>query len=85
MKEPKLAEYLEFLVDRQGQDEAAILAQALRTGIEALYREALVEEYLLGRVPRETVLREFGPERVEEIEYRRDALRRDVTWGLQGA
>jgi len=85
MKEPELAEYLEFLVGRQGQDEATVIAQALRAGIKALYREALVEEYLLGRVPREAVLRELGPERVEEIEYHRDTLRRDVTWGLQGA
>ena len=85
MKDPKLTEYLDFLVARRDQDEATVIAQALRAGIEALYQEALVEEYLLGRVPRETVLRELGPERVGEIEYRRDTLRRDIRWGLEGA
>jgi hypothetical protein len=27
----------------------------------------------------------LGPERLEEIEYQRDALRRDFEWGLKGA
>jgi len=44
--------------------------------------DALTEAYLLGEVPRETVLSELGAERLAEIEYQRDALRRDVEWGL---
>lgn len=85
MKDRKLAEHLDFLVSHAGQDEAAVLAQALRTGIEALYEEALVEGYLFDRVSREIVLRELGPERLEDIEYQRDALKREVEWGLKGA
>ena len=85
MKDRKLAEHLDFLVSHGGQDEAAVLAQALRTGIEALYEEALVEGYLFDRVSRENLLRELGPERLEEIEYQRDALKREVEWGLKGA
>lgn len=85
MKGRKLADHLDYLVSRQGQDEAAVLAQALRTGIEALYEETLIEEYLLGRVPRETLLQELGSERLNDVEDRKDALRREVEWGLKGA
>lgn len=85
MKDAKLTEHLEFLVSRRGQDEATVLAQALRKGIDALYEDTLVEEFLFGRVSRETVLRELGAERLNEIEYQRDTLRRDVGWGLKGA
>jgi len=67
------------------EDEATVLAQAVREGVHALYREALIEAYLLGQVSRETVLKELGPEQLEEIEYQRDALRRDVAWGLKNA
>lgn len=85
MRDHKLSEHLDFLVAQQGQDEAAVLAQALRTGIESLYREALIEAYLLGKVPRERVMEEISPDLLEEVEDQRDALRRDVEWGLQGA
>jgi len=85
MKDVKLAEHLEFLVSHRDQDEATVLAQALRRGIDALYEDTLVEEFLLGRVSRETVFRDLGSERLNEIEYQRDALRREVGWGLKGA
>ena len=80
-----LSEHLDFLVARRGEDEATVLAQALRKGIDALYEEALVEEFLLGRVAREAMLRTLGPDRLEEIEYQRDVLQREVRWGLKGA
>jgi hypothetical protein len=85
MHDKTLMEHLDFLVTQKGQDEAAVLAQALRAGIEALHQETLTEAYLLGKVPRETVLRELGSERLAEIDDQRDALRRDVAWGLKGA
>jgi hypothetical protein len=64
MRDPKLAEHLDFLTTE---------------------REALAEAYLLGRVPRETVLAELRQESLEIIEYQRDVLRRDVAWATQGA
>jgi transcription initiation factor IIE alpha subunit len=85
MRDKALTNYLEFLVTQSGEDEAAVLAQALRTGIETLYEEALTEAYLLGNVSRETVLKELGPDRLASIEYQRDAFRHDVEWGLKGA
>lgn len=80
MRERTLAEHLDFLVSERGQDEASVLAEALRTGIEALYREALTEAYLLGRVSREAVLAELGQDDLELVEQQRDALRRDIRW-----
>ena len=53
--------------------------------VRTLNCEVLVEAYLLGQVSRETVLEELGPEQLEEIEYQRDTLQRDVAWGLQNA
>lgn len=74
---------LAFVATLRQKDEATVLAEAVREGVRALYHEALLEAYLLGRVPRETVLQEFGPERVDEIEYRRDTMKKDVAWGLR--
>ena len=85
MNEIGLTEQLAFVIAQRQQDEATVLAQAVREGIQALYRETLIEAYLLGHVPRETILKELGPEELEEIEYQRDALQQDVEWGLKSA
>jgi hypothetical protein len=85
MADGTLTEHLNFLVTTRGEDESTILALALREGVEALYREALIEAYLLGRVSRETVARSVSPHDLREIELQRDALRRDVEWGSRSA
>ncbi len=83
--EMTLTQQLNFLITQRQQDEATILAQAMQAGMRALYQEALIQAYLLGKVSREKVWQELGEERLEEIEYQRDALKRDVIWGLQRA
>ncbi len=83
MDETKLTQQLNFVVKQRHQGEAEVLAQAVREGILILYQEALIEAYLLGQVPREQVLKELGPEKLEEIEYQRESLRHDVAWGLK--
>ena len=85
MNETGLTQQLAFVVARRREDEATVLAQAVREGIRTLYRETLIEAYLLGQVSREMVLKELGPEQLEEIEYQRDALQRDVAWGMKNA
>ena len=79
-----LVDKLTFLRRRRRENEAVVLAQAMQAGIDALYREALVEAYLLGEVPRQRVLDELGIETVTEIDYQRDTLERDVSWGASG-
>jgi hypothetical protein len=85
MADSMLLEHLEFLTMERGQDEATVLAEALRTGVEALYRDALTEAYLGGRVAREDVLLALGEDELARIERQRDALRRDVEWAARGA
>lgn len=78
-----LAQQLSFVIARRQQDEATVLAQAVREGIKCLYRESVIEAYLLGQITREQALKELGAEELEAIEYQRDTLRRDVEWGLK--
>jgi hypothetical protein len=83
MNETGLTEQLAFVVAQRQEDEATILAQAVREGIKTLYQEALVEAYLLGQVSREIILKELGLEKLQEIEYQRDSFQRDIAWGLK--
>ncbi len=85
LENPTFAQKLSFVVSQRGQDETALLAQAVHTGVEALYREALIEAYLAESVSRDEALQTLGPESLVEIEYQRDCLRRDLAWGLEEA
>ncbi len=82
MIEHPLTQQLEFVVTESKQDEASVLAQAVRRGLELLYKEALIEAFLMRRVPREKILHELGAEELAELEYQRDAFQHDVAWGL---
>lgn len=77
-----VTEELAFVAALREKDEADVLAEAVREGIRVLYQDALIEAYLLDRIPRQRMLDELGPERVDEIECRRDALKKDLAWGL---
>lgn len=79
-----LTEKLSYLASQRGEDEATLLARAVDAGVETLYREAVIEAYLEGRCSREELLRELGPAVAAEVDQRREALRRDVEWGLAG-
>jgi hypothetical protein len=82
MKTQALGEQLAFIVTQSKVNEAAILAQAVSKGIELLYQEAMIEAYLLGNISREQALKTLGFATLEEVEFQRDALKRDVEWGL---
>ena len=82
MREAALSRELAFVAAQRQIDEPTVVAQAVREGIRALYRETLIEAYLTGSISRDMVIKELGPETLEEVEYQRDALRRDVAWGL---
>jgi aryl-alcohol dehydrogenase-like predicted oxidoreductase len=83
MRSTKLADELQFVIAQSGQDEATVLARAVQAGMRILFREALVEGFLTGRVPREEALAALGPQELNAIELQRDALKRDVEWGLR--
>ena len=82
MREVTLTQELAFVMAQHQQDEATVLTRAVREGIRALHREALIEAYLMGRISRQEALKQLGPESLEEIGYQRDVLKRDVAWGM---
>ncbi|TGO02882.1 hypothetical protein PN36_17290 [Candidatus Thiomargarita nelsonii] len=82
MQNAALAEQLSFVVTQRGVNEATILAQAISKGIELIYQESVIEAYLLGGISREQALKTLGTATLKEVEYQREALKRDVEWGF---
>lgn len=82
MKKEAFTHELNFLVSQWGLDESTIIAKAVRKGMKVMYRNALIEAYLSGKISNDQAMKEFGPEALEKINYQRDILKRDVEWGL---
>lgn len=82
MKEATVSRELAFIANRRGIDETNILAKAVREGIRVIYQEAVTEDYLAGKISRDYALKELGLEKLMEIEFQREAIKKDIEWGL---
>lgn len=71
------------LAEHHEVDESAVIQRAVKTGVETLYRDMIVDMYLADEITREEAIDELGTETVEEVESARDAIEEDVTWGLR--
>lgn len=77
-------EKMDYLVRTTGQDEATIVAEAVTKGLSELYHEQITDLYIAGKLSREEAVTELGEETVEDLDYARRAIEKDVKWGLHG-
>ena len=78
------AERIEVIKDETGADEAALLADAVRCGVQLIYQEQMIAKYLRGELNRATLVKLIGAEAVEEIDERQRAIDEDFAWGTSG-
>ena len=77
------AQTLDVLVRETGEDETSVLAKAVRAGVDVLYRQHVIDRFVAGTLSRSEAVAVLGPELVEDLEYQREALARDIAWGLR--
>ena len=70
------------LVEHHDIDESTVIQRAVETGVETLYRNMVVRRYLADEITREEAVDQLGIEVVEEVESARDAVEKDVEWGV---
>ncbi len=75
---------MEYLVRTTDHAEVAIVAEAVEKGLSELYREQVADAYLAGKLDRNQAVIELGEETVEDLDYARIAIEKDVKWGLHG-
>lgn len=78
-----LREKLDYLVRLTGRSEEEIMADAVKEGISELYRKQIANAYISGQIDREQAIAELGEDTIEDLDYARRALERDVKWGLK--
>jgi hypothetical protein len=79
-----VSSYLERLARETQQPEAEVIALALRTGLRQMWREHVMDQYLLGKLTREEAVDGVGIDWVDVAERQHQAAMDDVQWGLQG-
>jgi hypothetical protein len=77
-----IAQELDFLIQRTGQDELTLLSRAMRLGLGFLYRQTAEQAFIDEAMTRAEAVAALGPQRVAEIEYAKQALAQDVRRGL---
>ena len=77
-----IAQGLTFLTQQTGQDEAILLTRALHLGLNLLYRQTVEQAFIDGTMTQDETIAILGHERVEEIEYAKQALAQDVARGF---
>ncbi len=77
-----MTQAISFLVKHTHQDEAEILAAALRSGLELLYRQVVEQGYVDGSVSQREAEAVLGAAHVAEIDYAKQALLADIRHGL---
>ena len=75
---------LEFIIQETGEDEVTVLALAFREGLKHLYRQKVMDAFIEGKLAKPEAIEMLGLETVEDLEYQKDAIRKDIQWGLRG-
>jgi len=75
---------LEFILQETGEDEVTVLAQAFREGLKHLYRQKVIDAFIEGKLTKAEAIKILGLETVEDLEYQKDAIRKDIQWGFRG-
>lgn len=73
---------LSFIAEQTGEDELFLLSRALHLGLDLLYRQAVEQAYIDGKLARPDAVETLGAECVDAIDYAKKALTQDVVRGL---
>ena len=73
---------LDYIARSTGRAEAEVIAEAIEEGLTELYRKQIANAYMAGELDRVQAIAELGEEAVEDLDYARSAVEKDVQWGL---
>jgi predicted transcriptional regulator len=77
-----LTERVRELADAREVSEAEILEQALERGVEDLWTDHVLSQYLNEDLSRADAIELVGRDRIERAEREMEAVEDDVHWGL---
>lgn len=77
-----LTDKLSYVAKSRDTGQEQVFAEALSAGVESLFREAMITDYLSGRCSRDAAIEALSPETVDQVDARRDSFEGDIEWAL---
>lgn len=73
---------LEVIIKLRKEDPSIVLAKALRVGLKELLKQITLDDYLKKKISRKEAVRLIGLDLVRRAEKEREAVLKDIEWGL---
>lgn len=77
-----ISDRIREIADARDLPESEVFERALERGLDALWEDIVLAQYLNGDLDRETAVDRVGRTKVEQAEREREAVEADVDWGL---
>lgn len=77
-----ISDRVRAIAEARGLPESEVLQRALDRGLEDLWEDLVVAQYLDGELDREEAVERVGRAKVERAERERELVEEDVDWGL---
>ncbi len=78
----QISELVREIAEARGLSESEVFEQALERGLEDLWEDLVLAQYLDGELDREEAIERVGRTKVERAERECEAVVDDVDWGL---
>jgi predicted DNA-binding protein len=78
----EISDRVRAIAEARGLPESEVFEQALERGLEDLWEDLVLAQYLDGDLDREEAIERVGRSKVQRAEREREAVEEDVDWGL---
>ncbi|ERH01688.1 MAG: hypothetical protein J07HN6_01244 [Halonotius sp. J07HN6] len=78
----EISDRVREIAETQGLSESEVFERALERGVEDLWEDIVLGQYLDGKLDREDAIDRVGRSKVERAEREREIVEEDVDWGL---
>lgn len=83
--ELKMANEIEEIAKSQNEPKSNVIAKALKIGINQLWKESVLDNYLKGKISKKKAISLVGKSLVLMAEKQKKAVIEDIKWGLSNA
>jgi len=78
----ELSDRVREIAEARGLPESEVFERALERGLEDLWEDLVLAQYLDGELDREEAVERVGRTKVERADQEREVVEEDVDWGL---
>jgi len=78
----EISDRVRKIAEARGLPESEVCERALERGLENLWEDIVLAQYLDGELDREEAIERVGRTKVDRVEREREVVEEDVDWGL---